>query len=56
MKRFIESELVRWKKSPFKKPLLIYGARQVGKTWLMKNFGYSNFKNIVYINFEKKLG
>jgi len=55
MKRFIESELVRWKESPFKKPLLIYGARQVGKTWLMKNFGYSNFENVVYINFEKDI-
>jgi predicted AAA+ superfamily ATPase len=31
------------------------GARQVGKTWLMKNLGENNFKNTVYINFEKEL-
>jgi predicted AAA+ superfamily ATPase len=35
--------------------LLIYGARQVGKTWLMKNFGKSEFSTFIYINFETVL-
>lgn len=55
MKRFVESELIKWRKSSSKKPLLIYGARQVGKTWLMKNFGRTAFDNVVYINFEKEI-
>ena len=55
MKRHAEQVLYRWKDSEFRKPLLIYGARQVGKTWLMKNFGQQNFKNYLYINFEKEV-
>lgn len=55
MIRFVENELIKWKTSPSKKPLLIYGARQVGKTWLMKNFGRTAFDNVVYINFEKEI-
>ncbi len=45
-------ELSRWKESKFRKPLVIKGARQVGKTWLMKEFGSKNYSNVVYINFE----
>jgi predicted AAA+ superfamily ATPase len=46
------SELMQWKESKFRKPLIIRGARQVGKTWLMKEFGRINFNEVAYINFE----
>ena len=55
MERSSLKELEEWKISPTRKPLLIYGARQVGKTWLMKQFGKSEFKNTVYVNFEKEI-
>ena len=45
-----EAQLTTWKTSPNRKPLVIRGARQVGKTWLMKEFGKTEFKNFVYIN------
>ncbi|MBW6467256.1 MAG: AAA family ATPase [Brevefilum sp.] len=45
-------ELVNWKISPNRKPLFIRGARQVGKTWLMKAFGSKYYDNVAYINFE----
>lgn len=44
--------LKEWKDSPYRKPLIIEGARQVGKTWLMKEFGRTCYKNTVYINFD----
>ena len=44
MNRFKMNELVSWKKSSHRKPLIIEGARQVGKTWLMKEFGRLFFK------------
>lgn len=47
----IES-LYKWKESKYRKPLIIEGARQVGKTWLMKEFGRSAYKDTVYINFD----
>lgn len=47
----IES-LYKWKKSKHRKPLIIEGARQVGKTWLMKEFGEKAYANTVYINFD----
>lgn len=52
MKRESMQKLCEWKDKPNKKPLIIRGARQVGKTWLMKRFGEQNFKNTVYINFD----
>ena len=52
MKRFAISQLTAWKNSANRKPLVIRGARQVGKTWLMKEFGKTEFKNFVYINFD----
>jgi predicted AAA+ superfamily ATPase len=55
MKRQAEQALHHWKDSEFRKPLLVYGARQVGKTWLMKHFGAENFQNYLYINFEKEV-
>ncbi len=45
-------DLYRWQKKEGKKPLIIRGARQVGKTWLMKNFGQVAYQNTVYINFD----
>lgn len=45
-------ELEEWKESKNRKPLIIRGARQVGKTWIMKEFGKNNYKNIAYINFD----
>jgi uncharacterized protein len=52
MKRTMYNTLLLWKNSPKRKPLIIKGARQVGKTWLMKEFGNNEFENCVYINFE----
>lgn len=45
-------DLITWKNSKNKQPLIIRGARQVGKTWLMKEFGRTNYKNVVYIHFD----
>ena len=52
MQRTIMKELIRWKQKRNRKPLLLKGARQVGKTWLMKEFGKKYFKNTAYINFD----
>lgn len=45
--------LIRWKESEYRKPLIVLGARQVGKTWLIREFGNSHYKQVVYINFEQ---
>lgn len=50
MKRMLYNQLIEWKKSPSRKPLILEGARQVGKTWLMKEFGKNEYENVVYIN------
>jgi len=52
MERIAMKELVSWKNKPVRKPLIIRGARQVGKTWLMKEFGKNEYSQTVYINFE----
>ncbi len=52
MERFAIASLLKWKKSKTRKPLIIQGARQVGKTWLMKEFGRREYEQVVYINFE----
>ena len=52
-KRDLLEKLVLWKKSTNRKPLVIEGARQVGKTWLMKEFGRTCFEQFTYINFEE---
>ncbi|WP_196591668.1 ATP-binding protein [Pectinatus frisingensis] len=52
MYRFAIEKLYKWKKSKRRKPLIIEGARQVGKTWLMKEFGSKVYANTVYINFD----
>ena len=52
MYRYALEQLYRWKDSKHRKPLIIEGARQVGKTWLMKEFGRAAYKNTAYINFD----
>lgn len=52
MERFLLKEMLKWKNKKNRKPLIIRGARQVGKTWLMKEFGKCYFENVVYINFD----
>ncbi len=54
MQRNDEIHLVQWSQRKRFKPLLLMGARQVGKTWLMKNLGKKQFKNSIYVNFEKE--
>ena len=54
MKRYAMQQLIEWKDRPNRKPLLIKGARQVGKTWLMKEFGATYFKKVAYITFYNK--
>ncbi|MGP1520879.1 MAG: ATP-binding protein [Treponema sp.] len=53
MERKIIQKLINWKKNKNKKPLIISGARQIGKTWVMKHFGKNFYKNYIYLNFEK---
>jgi len=48
-------ELITWKSDKYRKPLIVQGARQVGKTWLIKEFGKTEFEQTVYINFEKEV-
>lgn len=55
MKRFAIKQLEAWKESPRRKPLIIEGARQVGKTWLVEEFASTHYKNVVSINFEKQI-
>lgn len=55
MKRTAYASLVKWKNSPVRKPLKIQGARQVGKTWLMKTFGDKEFSKTAYFNFESTI-
>ena len=52
MYRIAIEKLYRWKESRRRKPLIIQGARQVGKTWLMKEFGRSAYRDMIYINFD----
>ncbi len=51
MQRFAIEQLVEWKNRQNRKPLIIKGARQVGKTWLMKEFGRLYFKKVAYVTF-----
>lgn len=52
MYRYAMENLREWKNKKNRKPLIIEGARQVGKTWLMKEFGRQEYTNTVYINFD----
>jgi len=54
MHRIAINELIKWKLDKSRKPLIVQGARQVGKTWLMREFGKSEFRQTIYVNFEKE--
>jgi len=55
MKRKISDKLIAWKDDPKRMPLILNGARQVGKTYILKEFGARHFKQVVYINLENNL-
>lgn len=54
MQRFILNDLLKWKNSKHRKPLILKGVRQVGKTWVLKEFGRLHYKNIAYFNFDER--
>lgn len=54
MRRNALEDLIEWKKSEDRKPMVLRGARQVGKTWLMKEFGRLEYENFVYLNFDEE--
>lgn len=54
MRRNAIQELIKWKSSEERKPMVLKGARQVGKTWLMKEFGQSCYESFVYFNFDEE--
>lgn len=53
MERFILKKLLAWKESPYRKPLILKGVRQVGKTWILKEFGRRYYENTAYFNFDE---
>lgn len=53
MERLALEKLIKWKNSPYRKPLIVKGVRQVGKTWLLKEFGKRFYENTVYFNFDE---
>lgn len=55
MERLAMQNLIEWKSEKRRKPMIIRGARQVGKTWLMKEFGRTQFEQAVYINFDENI-
>ena len=55
MIRYAMEQLLEWKNRPNRKPLILKGARQVGKTWLMKEFGRLHFKKVAYVSFYNNL-
>ena len=54
MERFAIEKLISWKNSADRKPMVLRGARQVGKTWLMQEFGRRCYRNTVYFNFDEE--
>ena len=55
MERLILQKLYKWKNSPYRKPLILKGVRQVGKTWILKEFGNSYYENTAYFNFDENI-
>lgn len=53
MERLILTDLLKWKESKHRKPLILKGVRQVGKTWILKEFGSRYYRNIAYFNFDE---
>ena len=56
MRRLAYEKLLRWKNRPDRKPLIMQGVRQCGKTWILKNFGENEFEDCAYFNFENITG
>lgn len=54
MDRIITQKLEAWKESKTRKPLILLGARQVGKTWIMKDFGKNHYRNVAYVNCDEQ--
>src|SRR3989339_350181 len=54
MRRLLINQLILWKKSEQRKPLMLKGVRQVGKTWLLKEFGEKYYENTAYFNFDEQ--
>ena len=52
MRRYIKEKLIEWKNRKDRKPLILKGARQVGKTYILKEFGEEQYENIAYFNFD----
>ena len=52
MKRFLMENLIKWKNDKYRKPLILKGARQVGKTYILKQFGNENYEGVAYFNFD----
>ena len=53
MERFILDDVVNWKTSKYRKPLILKGVRQVGKTWILKEFGKRHYDNVAHFNFDE---
>ncbi len=53
MKRILQDQMLKWKENPLRKPLIIKGVRQCGKTYLLKEFGVAHYKDVAYFNFEE---
>ena len=53
MERTAMQQLIDWKESPYRKPLIVKGVRQVGKTWLLKDFGRRYYEHVAYFNFDE---
>ena len=52
LKRFILEKLINWKNSKYRKPLILKGARQIGKTYILQQFGRENYEGVAYFNFD----
>ncbi|HAH94280.1 MAG TPA: ATPase [Dielma fastidiosa] len=55
MERLLMDKLVQWKNSTYRKPLILKGVRQVGKTWILKEFGKRYYENTAYFNFDENM-
>ncbi|UTY38029.1 AAA family ATPase [Allocoprobacillus halotolerans] len=53
MKRTIYNDLIQWKNKSTKKPLIIKGARQTGKTYIVREFAKNHYQHLIEINFER---
>lgn len=53
MERLLINDLLKWKQNPRRKPLILEGARQVGKTWIVQEFARRHYKKLAYVNFEE---